>query len=76
MREATEKEVVNVARYYHHETVRVGGEDDGVCNCMQRAGRYEGDELRCEIVEHISKYLWSVYYSTKGPEHSRAEEVV
>jgi hypothetical protein len=25
--EATEKEVVNVARYYHHETVGVGGYD-------------------------------------------------
>ena len=30
LREATEKEVVNVARYYHHETVRVGGKDDDI----------------------------------------------
>jgi Fungal protein kinase len=30
LREATEKEVVNVARYYHHETVRVGGQDDDI----------------------------------------------
>jgi hypothetical protein len=27
---ATEKGVVNVARYYHHETVRVGGRDDDI----------------------------------------------
>ena len=30
LQEATEKEVVNVARYYHHETVRVGGKDDNI----------------------------------------------
>jgi Fungal protein kinase len=28
--EATEKGAVNVARYYHHETVRVGGKDDDI----------------------------------------------
>jgi hypothetical protein len=28
--EATEKDVVNVARYYYHETVRVGGRDDDI----------------------------------------------
>ncbi|KAH7011997.1 hypothetical protein B0J12DRAFT_778670, partial [Macrophomina phaseolina] len=32
LREATKKEVVNVARYYHHETVRVRGEEDDVCD--------------------------------------------
>jgi hypothetical protein len=30
LREATEKGVVNVARYYHHETVHVGGSEDDV----------------------------------------------
>jgi hypothetical protein len=30
LRDATEKGVVNVARYYHHETVRVGGRDDDI----------------------------------------------
>jgi hypothetical protein len=30
LREATNKGVVNVARYYHHETVRVGGKDDDI----------------------------------------------
>ncbi|KEF50882.1 uncharacterized protein A1O9_13063 [Exophiala aquamarina CBS 119918] len=30
IREATEKGVVNVARYYHYETVQVGGVDDDV----------------------------------------------
>ncbi|KAI9765136.1 MAG: hypothetical protein M1839_005614, partial [Geoglossum umbratile] len=30
LRDATEKNVVNVARYYHHETVRVGGKEDDI----------------------------------------------
>ncbi|KAI9784458.1 MAG: hypothetical protein M1839_002114 [Geoglossum umbratile] len=30
LRDASEKKVVNVARYYHHETVRVGGEEDDI----------------------------------------------
>ncbi|KAI9766861.1 MAG: hypothetical protein M1839_004748 [Geoglossum umbratile] len=30
LRNATEKNVVNVARYYHHETVRVGGKEDDI----------------------------------------------
>jgi hypothetical protein len=30
LREATEKGVVNVARYYHHETVHVGGREDDI----------------------------------------------
>lgn len=30
LREATEKGVVNMARYYHHETVHVGGSEDDV----------------------------------------------
>ncbi|PZC89281.1 hypothetical protein A1F95_10409 [Pyrenophora tritici-repentis] len=30
LREATEKQVRNVARYFHHETVRVGGQDDDI----------------------------------------------
>ena len=29
-REATNKDVVNIARYYRHETVRVGGRDDDI----------------------------------------------
>ena len=32
LREATEKGVVNIARYYHHQTVCVGGQDDDICN--------------------------------------------
>ncbi|KAF2818207.1 hypothetical protein CC86DRAFT_337418 [Ophiobolus disseminans] len=30
LREATEKRVKNVARYFHHETVRVGSQDDDI----------------------------------------------
>jgi hypothetical protein len=36
LHEAMEKGVVNVARYYHHETVRVAGEDDGVCKNVRK----------------------------------------
>ncbi|KAK5212208.1 hypothetical protein LTR41_002450 [Exophiala xenobiotica] len=36
LREATEKGVVNVARYYHHETVQVGGVDDDVQNNIRK----------------------------------------
>ncbi len=30
LHEATEKQVKNVARYFHYETVRVGGQDDDI----------------------------------------------
>ncbi|PVH98640.1 hypothetical protein DM02DRAFT_681826 [Periconia macrospinosa] len=36
LREATEKGVVNVARYYHHETVCVDGQDDDIRGSVRR----------------------------------------
>ncbi|KAL6406386.1 serine/threonine-protein kinase Sgk2 [Ilyonectria robusta] len=36
VQEATEKGVVNVARYYHHETVRVRGADDDIRNNVRK----------------------------------------
>lgn len=36
LREATDKGVVNVARYYHHETVRVGGKADDIRGNVRR----------------------------------------
>ncbi|KAI9777130.1 MAG: hypothetical protein M1839_009086 [Geoglossum umbratile] len=36
LRDATEKGVVNVARYYHHETVRVGGKDDDIVAMFEK----------------------------------------
>ncbi|KAF2174640.1 hypothetical protein K469DRAFT_648104 [Zopfia rhizophila CBS 207.26] len=36
LREATDKGVVNVARYYHHETIRVGGQDDDTRGNVRR----------------------------------------
>ncbi|KAE8410779.1 hypothetical protein BDV36DRAFT_109682 [Aspergillus pseudocaelatus] len=36
LQEATEKEVVNVARYYYHETVRVNGEIDNIRNNVRK----------------------------------------
>jgi hypothetical protein len=35
LQEATAKGVVNVARYYYHETVRIGGRDDDVNNSIR-----------------------------------------
>lgn len=34
--EATKKEVVNVARYYHHETVCVDDKDDDICDSVRK----------------------------------------
>ncbi|ORY02127.1 hypothetical protein BCR34DRAFT_627614 [Clohesyomyces aquaticus] len=36
LREATKKDVVNVARYYHHETVYVGSQDNDIYRNIQR----------------------------------------
>lgn len=36
LREATDKDVVNVARYYHHQTVCVGGQDDDIRGSVRR----------------------------------------
>ena len=36
LRAATEKGVMNVARYFHHETVRVGGQDDDIRANVQK----------------------------------------
>jgi len=33
---AKSKGVVNVARYFHHQTVRVGGEDDEICTNVRK----------------------------------------
>ncbi|KAG6099797.1 hypothetical protein E4U30_005993 [Claviceps sp. LM220 group G6] len=34
--EVTSRRVVNVARYYHHETVQIRGVDDDIQNCIRR----------------------------------------
>ncbi|KAI9772444.1 MAG: hypothetical protein M1840_000647 [Geoglossum simile] len=36
LREATEKRVINVARYYHHETVRIGGKEDDINDSIRK----------------------------------------
>ncbi|KAK2667219.1 Argonaute linker 2 domain, partial [Fusarium oxysporum f. sp. vasinfectum] len=36
LREATDKGAVNVARYYHHETVQIDGVDDDIRNNVRR----------------------------------------
>jgi hypothetical protein len=51
LRAATEKDVVNVARYYHHETVRVASHVDDVHNkCSKRPRHYQGIKLSVQIV--------------------------
>jgi len=37
IREATDKNVVNVARYYYHETVSVGNQDDDVQSNVRKS---------------------------------------
>ncbi|KAG6171095.1 hypothetical protein E4U11_001192 [Claviceps purpurea] len=36
LKQATSRNVVNVARYYHHETVKISGMIDDVCHCIRR----------------------------------------
>ncbi|KAG6064396.1 hypothetical protein E4U32_000275 [Claviceps aff. humidiphila group G2b] len=36
LKQATNRNVVNVARYYHHETVKIGGIIDDVRHCIRR----------------------------------------
>ncbi|KAF2844333.1 hypothetical protein T440DRAFT_460691 [Plenodomus tracheiphilus IPT5] len=36
LRAATEKGVTNVARHFHHETVRIGGQDDDICKNIRK----------------------------------------
>ena len=36
LREATEKEVINVARYYYHGTVQVDGKDDDIQGAVRK----------------------------------------
>lgn len=37
LREATDRGVTNVARYYHHETVGVGGHDDDIRESVRKS---------------------------------------
>ncbi|KAH8710260.1 hypothetical protein GQ44DRAFT_776629 [Phaeosphaeriaceae sp. PMI808] len=36
LREATKKGVVNIARYFHHETVQIDGQDDDIRSNVRR----------------------------------------
>ncbi|KAF3768445.1 hypothetical protein M406DRAFT_250425 [Cryphonectria parasitica EP155] len=51
LRKATDNKVINVARYYHHETVQVGGIDDDIQSSVRRglditkASNYKPDWL-------------------------------
>jgi hypothetical protein len=48
--EATKSEVDHVARYYHHETVRVGGKDDNIVDNVRKGLEIREDPLRDDRV--------------------------
>jgi hypothetical protein len=41
LREIIEKGVINVARYFHHETVYVGGKMNDIVNNIRKNGYYK-----------------------------------
>ncbi|RMJ01691.1 hypothetical protein CDV36_015615 [Fusarium kuroshium] len=53
LREVTDKGVVNVARYYHHETVQIGGADDDVQTNVRR-----GLDITQAANYHPERPLW------------------
>jgi hypothetical protein len=61
LREATEKRVMNVARYYHHETVRVGGREDDVDENIRQGLDIT---LQLDVSGAIAK---QIVYSSTGP---------
>jgi hypothetical protein len=57
LREATDKGVANVARYYYHETVRVEDQDDDIRgNVRRRPGHNETDKLQAGKLDAVSKH--------------------
>ncbi|KAJ4309439.1 hypothetical protein N0V84_011508 [Fusarium piperis] len=64
LREVTAKDVVNVARYYHHETVQVRGMDDDIRNNirggldMTRAVNYRPEPSRLMLRGKAAAVAW------------------
>jgi hypothetical protein len=53
--EPTKSEVVNVTRYYHHKTVRVGGKDDNVADNIRKGLDIGGAENAYKIITKMKK---------------------
>jgi hypothetical protein len=53
--EATKRGVVNVARYYHHETVCVGGEDDTIVDNVRKGLDIGGADNAYKIITKMKK---------------------
>ena len=53
LREATEKGVVNVARYYHHQTVCADGQDDDICNIRKGLDVTTAINYKSESLIHL-----------------------
>ena len=67
IREATEKGVVNAARYYYHETVSVGNQDDDVeSNVRKGLDIYVKEIKRC--------YLQDLAF--RGPSYLHSEDIM
>jgi hypothetical protein len=67
LREATEKGVVNVARYYHHETVHVGGSEDDVngnvrkgLDIMKVSNAFRIASVSKTGQDAPTKYVWNI----------------
>jgi len=53
--EATKSAVVNMARYYHHETVSVGGKDDTIVDNVRKGLDIGGAENAYKIIAKMKK---------------------
>ena len=62
LREATEKELMNVVTYYHHETVRVGGIDDDLIVRLPSLVHHLADSLRSCISPSVESVLFAHAY--------------
>ncbi|KUI57631.1 hypothetical protein VP1G_10945 [Cytospora mali] len=69
IREATDQAIINVARYYHHETVQVGGTDDDIQSNVRKG------ELPSQTPGNTMRYKYSSY-STETSQHCRPKTVV
>jgi len=55
LREAAQSGVVNVSRYYHHETVRVGGKDDTIVGNVRGGLDIGGAENAYKVIADLKR---------------------
>ncbi|KAL7794328.1 serine/threonine-protein kinase Sgk2 [Trichoderma ceciliae] len=73
LQEATERGVVNIARYYYHTTVRVGDKDDDVLTNIRK-----GLDLSEAVNPRLSrsKKATSIAYPTSTPRQTRSSSSI